>query len=222
MKKWKCTVCGYVHEGEEPPEECPVCHADKSKFVEIVEEQATAKPAQPEPEKSAAQPQAAPAGADTEVAPTFAARMYEFIVEQIQRHHLHPIAVHSPNGILPMALVFLLIGVLLEAPTFGIAAWYSCIFVLLTMPVVIFTGYIVWQKRYRGSLTRNFKIKIGASIVTVILLLVLTIWRAVQPEILATPSTARWIYLACALVMVGVVGIAGHLGGKLVFGARKK
>ncbi len=28
MKKWKCTVCGYIHVGEEPPEECPVCGAE--------------------------------------------------------------------------------------------------------------------------------------------------------------------------------------------------
>ena len=38
MKKWECTVCGYIHEGEEPPDECPVCAADKSLFVEVVEE----------------------------------------------------------------------------------------------------------------------------------------------------------------------------------------
>lgn len=30
--KWVCQVCGYVHEGDEPPEECPVCHAKASKF----------------------------------------------------------------------------------------------------------------------------------------------------------------------------------------------
>ncbi|WP_418884109.1 rubredoxin-like domain-containing protein, partial [Anaerostipes butyraticus] len=23
MKKWVCTVCGYVYEGEQPPEKCP-------------------------------------------------------------------------------------------------------------------------------------------------------------------------------------------------------
>ena len=25
MTTWKCTVCGYVHEGEQPPEQCPIC-----------------------------------------------------------------------------------------------------------------------------------------------------------------------------------------------------
>ena len=32
MKKWVCTVCGYVYEGENPPAECPVCHAGADKF----------------------------------------------------------------------------------------------------------------------------------------------------------------------------------------------
>jgi len=32
-KKWKCSVCGYIHEGEEPPDECPVCGASKYQFV---------------------------------------------------------------------------------------------------------------------------------------------------------------------------------------------
>ena len=34
MKKFVCTVCGYVHEGEAAPAECPVCHAPAEKFKE--------------------------------------------------------------------------------------------------------------------------------------------------------------------------------------------
>ena len=30
--KWICEVCGYVHEGDQPPEKCPVCQAPASKF----------------------------------------------------------------------------------------------------------------------------------------------------------------------------------------------
>ena len=35
MKKFICTVCGYVHEGDAPPEFCPVCKASSSKFEEM-------------------------------------------------------------------------------------------------------------------------------------------------------------------------------------------
>ena len=34
-KKFICTVCGYIHEGTEAPEQCPICKADKSKFKEM-------------------------------------------------------------------------------------------------------------------------------------------------------------------------------------------
>lgn len=32
--KWVCSVCGYVHEGPEPPEQCPVCKVPADKFVQ--------------------------------------------------------------------------------------------------------------------------------------------------------------------------------------------
>ena len=34
MKKFVCSVCGYVHEGDTPPEKCPVCGVSADKFVE--------------------------------------------------------------------------------------------------------------------------------------------------------------------------------------------
>ena len=33
MKKFVCTICGYVHEGPEAPEACPQCKAPKAKFT---------------------------------------------------------------------------------------------------------------------------------------------------------------------------------------------
>jgi len=34
MKIFRCTVCGYIHEGDAPPEKCPNCSSPKEKFVE--------------------------------------------------------------------------------------------------------------------------------------------------------------------------------------------
>ena len=38
MKKFVCSVCGYVYEGEAAPEFCPLCKAPASKFIEQSEE----------------------------------------------------------------------------------------------------------------------------------------------------------------------------------------
>ena len=35
MKKWVCPVCGYVHEGDTPPEKCPLCKVPGEKFTEM-------------------------------------------------------------------------------------------------------------------------------------------------------------------------------------------
>ena len=35
MKKFVCTVCGYIHEGEVAPEQCPVCKVGAEKFEEM-------------------------------------------------------------------------------------------------------------------------------------------------------------------------------------------
>jgi len=34
MKKFICTICGYVYEGAEAPEKCPQCGAPATKFIE--------------------------------------------------------------------------------------------------------------------------------------------------------------------------------------------
>ncbi|MCI5491700.1 MAG: NADH peroxidase [Prevotellaceae bacterium] len=36
-KKFICTVCGYIYEGETAPEQCPLCKAGAEKFKEYVE-----------------------------------------------------------------------------------------------------------------------------------------------------------------------------------------
>ena len=203
MRKWECTVCGYIHEGNEPPDECPVCSADKSMFVEIIADtNTTGKAAE---------------GVVTQKKPTLLASISELILE----YHLHPIAVHTPNGIVPMATLFLVIAIFLHLPLFGTAAFYSLAFVLITLPVVFFTGYSVWQKRYQGAWTSIFKIKIGASIVIALTLPILVIWQAIQPEIVVKPLSGRWIYLGVSFLLLMAVGLAGHMGGKLVFGNRK-
>ena len=37
MKKFVCTICGYIHEGDAPPKECPICKASADKFQELNE-----------------------------------------------------------------------------------------------------------------------------------------------------------------------------------------
>ena len=210
MKKWECTVCGYIHEGDEPPDVCPICGAGKEYFVELVEEQADAG-------QEAAE---TPSGSTASLTPPRDSEEPSGIAALVMKFHLHPIMAHTPNGILPMALIFLFLGSAFGLAGFEVAAFFSFVFVLLAMPVVILTGYLEWQNRYKGIKTKIFGLKIGASVVVLTALTAMVVWRIADPGVAA--SANRWIYFLVGLVMVGAVGIAGHIGGKLVFDSRDR
>jgi nitrite reductase (NADH) large subunit len=45
--RWRCSVCGYIHEGDGPPDECPVCGAAREEFVREDGEASSPEPAAP-------------------------------------------------------------------------------------------------------------------------------------------------------------------------------
>jgi len=206
MKKWKCTVCGYIHSGPEPPETCPVCNADKSKFIEVVEDENAEGDQAPE----------------TDMKKEKAARytIHEQIMKLVLTHHIHPISVHTPNGLLPVAVVFMALAVVFGFTSFEFPAFLNLMVVLLVMPVVMITGYIEWQKRYKGARTAIFLTKMGCAVVVLVALLIVVMWRIIDPDVASFDSPARWVFFAVHMIMLGAAGIAGHLGGKLVFGNR--
>jgi len=210
MKKWQCRVCGYIHAGNEPPAKCPVCSADASEFYEIG----------PEGEELAAMVAGKGEAAADRQGPA-SGGLYDFVVEQMYRNHLHPISVHFPNGVLPAAVIFVGLAILFNHPGLQEAAWYNLIFVVLTLPVVLFSGYVSWHKRYKGAMTQTFAIKIACAAVCTATVVIAVIWRYQDPTIMDAGSPSRWLFLLDNLVMLATAGLAGHLGGKMVFDNRQ-
>lgn len=209
-KKWKCTACSYIYEGDEPPEKCPACGADKSMFIEVVDEKINKESEVEEISETATESESKKSSGRSGI-----------IGNLVMRHHLHPITVHTPNGVIPVAVIFLVLAIVFKAKAFEIAAFFNMIFVLLTMPVVIGTGYHAWQKKYNGAKTFVFVTKIICSAIVAVLLGLLVCWRFIDAEVVLSGTTASWVYLALCGVILAAVGIAGHLGGKLVFGGSK-
>ena len=104
-----------------------------------------------------------------------------------------------------------------------VAGAYMMIVAVTTMtsPVLI-TGYVEWTKRYKGARTGVFFTKIACGAVVLATLTFLVVWRIINPEVASATSSSRWIYLLVNLVLLGAVGLAGHLGGKLAFSGRKR
>ncbi|MCK5783740.1 MAG: hypothetical protein KAH06_04795 [Desulfobacterales bacterium] len=216
MKKWQCTVCGYIHNGEEPPETCPVCGADKSQFIEITE---TKKNAKEKIKKIPAAEKADETKLDdppdaTSPPPLFS---IDSITHLMIKHHLHPITVHFPNGVIPVAVTLVFLAVIFQFAGFSNASFYNMIFVVLTIPVILFTGYNEWKQKYQGAMTNIFMIKIISAAVVTATALIIVLWHIISPEILETSSAMRTFFLLLHLIMLAATGIAGHLGGKLVF-----
>ncbi|MEW5910371.1 MAG: rubredoxin-like domain-containing protein, partial [Thermodesulfobacteriota bacterium] len=124
MRRWKCSVCGYIHIGNEPPEICPVCGADRSKFFEI---NAAGEPISSSQNLN----QEIPEPSDRQTAAQddrFAAAIFKL--------HVHPISVHIPNGLLPITVFFTFLSFIFLSETLNITAHYNMMVVLLAMPLV--------------------------------------------------------------------------------------
>ncbi len=213
VRRWRCLVCGYIHDGNEPPESCPVCAAPKNQFVEI----------DTDGKKIGVTggALAVSAGVDeSEKTGKMKKTVFNKMADLILKLHLHPISVHFPNGILPAVVAFLAISMFFHVASLELAAYYNMIVVLLMLPVVLVTGFIEWQKRYKGVKSMIFITKILCSLVVLATTNILVFWRLIDPAVLAQGSPSRYIYLGIAAGMLAAVGIAGHLGGKLVFGTR--
>jgi rubredoxin len=213
VKRWRCTVCGYVHTGDEPPEKCPVCDAPREMFVEIDADGKALGEVETEEADSAM-------ALGSEAAVKQSSSFLDKLASLSLKLHLHPITTHFPNGILPVVVVFLGLSVYFKIISLELAAYYNLIFVLIMLPLVLLTGFIEWQKRYKGIKTTIFIVKIICSLIVLGTVNVLVFWRLLDPDVMAEGSPSRLIYLGVALGMLGATGLAGHLGGKLVFGAR--
>lgn len=212
-KRWRCTVCGYIHTGAEAPEKCPVCDAPKKMFVEI---DADGKALAQVKTDTADAEKASGTAAGHKLSRSF----FDRFAAASLKHHLHPISVHFPNGILPVAVLFLGLAMYFNIVSLETAAYYNLIFILATLPLVVLTGFIEWQRRYKGLKSAIFMMKITCSFIILVLLSILVFWRFIDPQVAAAGSPSRLIYLGISVLVLAVAGLAGYLGGKLLFGRR--
>jgi rubredoxin len=212
IKRWKCQVCGYIHTGAEPPERCPVCGAPKERF-ELIDD-----------EPGASTPATAPSSEDNRTVdqhqmPATAKPLGQITAraELLTRLHGHPIAVHIPNGVLPLTFLLTLIAVVFKSEDFAIAAKINMIFVCLSMPLVLASGVIDWFNRFNAHLTTVFKVKITCGGAVALFSLILALWWTVEPNVYLGGEANVGLFLFLNLINLGLAATAGFYGGKLVF-----
>ncbi len=207
MKVWQCSVCKYIHRGDKPPEKCPICNVPASKFKEIDETSISQK--RIEVKKTAAG--SAAGNREPLVEQSNLQKIYSLLI----KHHAHPVSTHTPNGILPAAVILWIAAWIFNYDILSKAALINMIFVVIALPFVVFTGVLEWQKKYNSALTSLFKIKILAATITCIMCITSIVWYLINPDVLLSPDALLFILIN--IIMVAAAGIAGYIGGKLVF-----
>lgn len=140
-----------------------------------------------------------------------------FGLNMMVKHHLHPISVHVPNGMLPFTVIFIILATIFDMDIFYKVSFVNLAAIVLTLPVVLFTGLVEWKIKYGGKLTKIFKQKIISAIAVTILTIVLLVWSLIYPMDSDTPNMMRYSYALTALILLIPTAIAGNIGGKLVF-----
>jgi len=71
------------------------------------------------------------------------------------------------------------------------------------------------KKKYNSALTVFFKVKIIAAFITLFSCFISLVWFLKDPAVLH--SCYAWLFILINVAMVAAAGVAGFLGGKLVF-----
>lgn len=195
IRTWRCTICGYLHEGDSPPEFCPLCHAPADKFELIGSVE------QDEP---------------------FVSRFQEALYQMRETFAPHAVSAHFPAALIPTCVLFLLLAVVSGSPSLEFAAFALLVVIVISIPVTMLTGFFIWQKNYRKSRNVIFKKKITLAWLLLLVAAAIMIWRLLAPDLLSNGGAGAAFYLLLNLFMLACVTLLGHYGGMLVSAQRKK
>jgi rubredoxin/uncharacterized membrane protein len=185
-QKWKCNVCGYLHDGPEPIPRCPRCGAEGHHFI-----------------------------------PLERAR-FNLLSDLWVSFVPHAVLSHFPSGLIPTALLFLLLFLTTGSPSFGPPVFFLMAIAWLAVPFLIATGLYDWRKRFGGVRATIFYKKIAlASALFLTGALALGL-RVLHPDIVRQEGLLHGLFLGLLGAMALLTVLLGHYGGKLALQWKKK
>ncbi len=127
----------------------------------------------------------------------------------------HAIAAHFSNGLIPVAVLYLLLTLSTGNSYFEHTVEHLIVIVLLAIPVSFFSGIHDWKTKYRAAKAPIFRNKIRLSGLLFLLCTSAVALRLCVPDVMSRQGIEHWIYLALLFSMLPVVTLLGHYGGKL-------
>jgi phosphatidylserine synthase len=148
--------------------------------------------------------------------------LFKFLREMKQNFMLHPVAAHFSNGVIPVAVLYLLLFLPTGDPFFEHTVIHLLIIVLLAVPFSFYSGIRRWKTRYKGAKAPVFEKKIKLSVLLMVLCVIAVSIRIAVPTVMQDGGFLFWIYVASLFVMLPTVVLLGHHGGKLAAGQRSE
>ncbi|HWI40518.1 MAG TPA: hypothetical protein VNX25_03420, partial [Verrucomicrobiae bacterium] len=112
---------------------------------------------------------------------------------------VHAVAAHFSNGIVPVAVIFLLLALLTRDRYFEHTVQHLLVTVCCIVPVSFLSGVSRWRSRYRGSRTRVFRNKIRLALLLFLLTSCAAVIGISDPELILHHGLLAWLYGACLL-----------------------
>lgn len=144
-----------------------------------------------------------------------------FLKEMNDTFILHAVASHFINGLVPIAVLYLLLSLVTADPFFEHTVLHVSMVSLCTIPVSFISGIRDWRHNFRGARAPIFHTKIKLSIVLMLLTVFTITVRLSHPDALAGQGIVPCLYIGSLISMLPVVILLGHFGGKLASQTRR-
>ncbi|MDA8120940.1 MAG: hypothetical protein M0Z38_00045 [Deltaproteobacteria bacterium] len=132
--------------------------------------------------------------------------------------YFHPIFVHFPQALFPVAFAAFLLYGATGVRDFEVGAFLMAAAGAAAAPVTTLTGLLDWKIRYKGYMTSVFRIKIVGAFVLIALSIPAVLLRLLSADVAALPlSGLGFAYAGLLAACAGTCVVLGHYGGKLVF-----
>lgn len=131
---------------------------------------------------------------------------------------LHPMFVHFPQALFPVAFGAFCLYFATGAREIETGAFVCALFGALAAPFTAATGFLDWWTHYQAYMTSVFRIKITASFVLMALGAPAVLLRASHADLAVLPLGALgWAYFGLLAACAATCVVLGYYGGKLVF-----
>lgn len=134
----------------------------------------------------------------------------------------HAVASHFVNGLVPVAVIFMLLTIVTANSYFEHTVFHLICVASVAVPVSFFSGIRDWRVKFNGGRAPIFYRKIKLSISLVILCSAIIAIRLEWHDPIAAGGRIAWLYVGCISLTLPVVVLLGHLGGRLAYMARQK